>query len=137
VGAGERWRRPRRYRIRVGRLYVTTYIPAWLFRIAVKDGKAGAITALKTSRPLDHADALRTFGDGFLLIEGAGRLNKVTVKGDEAQIETIQDGFAEPVSVTQVGDTGWIAEGKLSHIIGDNKTKDPGPFAIKPVMLPK
>jgi hypothetical protein len=59
------------------------------------------------------------------LIEGAGRLNKVTVKGDEAQIETIQDGFAEPVSVTQVGDTGWVAEGKSSHIIGDNKQKDP------------
>jgi sugar lactone lactonase YvrE len=120
-----------------GNLYVTTYIPAALFRIAIKDGKAGAITALKTSRPLDHADALRTFGDGFLLIEGAGRLNKVTVKGDEAQIETIRDGFTEPVSVTQIGDTGWVAEGKLSHLIGDNKQKDPGPFAIKPVSLPK
>jgi sugar lactone lactonase YvrE len=120
-----------------GNLYATTYIPAALFRIAVKDGKAGAITALKTSRPLDHADALRTFGDGLLLIEGAGRLNKVTVKGDEAEIETIQDGFIEPVSVTQIDDTGWVAEGKLSHLIGDNKQKDPGPFAIKPVKLPK
>jgi len=28
----------------------TTYIPAALFRIAVKDGKAGAVTALKPSR---------------------------------------------------------------------------------------
>jgi sugar lactone lactonase YvrE len=122
-----------------GNLYVTTYIPAALFRIAVKDGKAGAITALKTSRPLDHADALRALGDNLMLIEGAGagRLDKVTVKGDEAQIETIQDGFIEPVSVTQIDDTGWVAEGKLSYIIGDNKTKDPGPFAIKPVKLPK
>ena len=31
------------------------------------------------------------------MIEGAGRLDKITVKGDEAQIETIQDGFTEPV----------------------------------------
>ena len=120
-----------------GNLYVTTYIPAALFRIAVKDGKAAAITALKTSRPLDHADAMRSFGDSLLLIEGAGRLDKVTVKGDDARIETIQDGFSEPVSVTQVGNTGWVAEGKLSYIIGDNKTKDPGPFTIKPVSLSK
>src|SRR5712664_1269151 len=61
-----------------GNLYVTTYIPAALFRIAVKDGKAGAITALKSSRPLDHADAMRTFGDSLLLIEGNGKLDKVT-----------------------------------------------------------
>ena len=120
-----------------GNLYVNTYIPAALFRIAVKDGKAGAVTPLKTSRPLDHADAMRAFGDSLLLIEGNGKLDKVTIKGDEAQIETIKDGFAEPVSVTQVGDTAWVAEGKLSYIIGDNKEKDPGAFAIKPVPLSK
>jgi hypothetical protein len=120
-----------------GNLYVNTYIPAALFRIAVKDGKAGAVTALKTSRPLDHADAMRSFGDSLLLIEGNGKLDKVTIKDDEAQVETIQDGFTEPVSVTQVGNTAWVAEGKLSYIIGDNKEKDPGPFAIKPVALAK
>jgi sugar lactone lactonase YvrE len=119
-----------------GNLYVTTYIPAALFKIAVKDGKAGAVTALKPSRALDHADAMRTFGDSLLLIEGNGKLDKVTVKGDAAEVETIKDGFVEPVSVTQVGNTAWVAEGKLSYIIGDNKEKDPGAFAIKPVALP-
>ena len=79
----------------------------------------------------------RAFGDGFLLIEGDGKLDKVTVKGDTAEITTIKDGLVEPVSVTQVGNTAWIAEGKLSCIIGDNKGKDPGPFTIKPVELPK
>jgi hypothetical protein len=120
-----------------GNVYVTTFIPAKLFKIAAKDGKAGAVTELKTSRPIDHADAMRAFGDSFLLIEGAGRLAKVTVKGDEAQVETIKDGLTEPVSVTQVGNTGWVAEGKLSYIIGDNKGKDPGPFTLKPVSLTK
>src|SRR5450631_1695576 len=120
-----------------GNLYVTTFIPAKLFKIAVKDGKAGAVTELKTSRAIDHADAMRAFGDSFLLIEGAGRLAKVTVKGDEAQVNTIADGLSEPVSVTQVGNTGWVAEGKLSYIIGDNKGKDPGPFTLKPVSLTK
>jgi outer membrane protein assembly factor BamB len=120
-----------------GNLYLTTYIPAKLFRIAIKDGKPGAITELKPSSALDHADALRAFDNGFLLIEGAGRLDKVTVNGDEARIEVIRDGLAEPVSVTQVGDTGWVAEGKLSYIIGANKDKDPGKFALKPIALPK
>jgi hypothetical protein len=120
-----------------GNLYVTTYIPAALFRIAVKDGKAGAVTALKSSRPLDHADAMRAFGDSLMLIEGNGKLDRVTIKGDDAEIETIKDGFTEPVSVTQVGSTAWVAEGKLSYIIGDNKEKDPGPFALNPVMLSK
>ena len=120
-----------------GNLYVTSYIPAKLFKIVVKDGKAGAISELKPSRAIDHADAMRSFGGSLLLIEGNGKLDKVTVKGDDAEIETIKDGFDEPVSVTQVGDTGWVAEGKLSYIIGDNKTKDPGPFTLKPVALPK
>jgi len=120
-----------------GNLYVTTYIPAALFKIAVKDGKAGAVSPLKLSRALDHADAMRSFGDSLLLIEGNGKLDKVTIKGDAAEIETIKDGFTEPVSVTQVGNTAWVAEGKLSYVIGDNKEKDPGAFQIKPVMLPK
>src|SRR3954449_9459456 len=55
-----------------------------------RDGKAGAVTALKTSRPLDHADAMRTFGDSLLLIEGNGKLDKVTIKGEEALIEIIR-----------------------------------------------
>jgi streptogramin lyase len=120
-----------------GNLYVTTYIPAKLFRIMAKDGKAGAVTELKPSRPLDHADAMRAFGNSFLVIEGNGKLDKVSVKGDDATIETVKDGLAEPVSVTQVGDIGWVAEGKLSYIIGDNKGKEPGPFVLKPVALPK
>jgi len=120
-----------------GNLYVTTFTPAALFRIAVENGKAAGVTTLKASRPIDHADAMRAFGDSLLLIEGNGKLDKVTIKGDEAEVETIVDGLSEPVSVTQVGNTGWVAEGKLSYIIGENKDKDPGPFAIKPVSLSK
>lgn len=118
-----------------GNIYLTTYIPAKLFRVTIKDGKPGTVTELKPSRALDHADAMRAFGDSFLVIEGAGRLDKVTVKGDEAQVDIVQDGLTEPVSVTQIGNTGWVAEGKLSYIIGPNKGKDPGAFTLKPVTL--
>ena len=79
-----------------GNLYVTTYIPAALFKITVKDGKAGAVTALRSSRPLDHADAMRGFGDSLLLIEGNGKLDKITIKGDDAEIENNKNGFTRP-----------------------------------------
>lgn len=118
-----------------GHVYVTTFIPAKLFRVAVKDGKAGDVAELTPSRALDHADAMRASGDGFLLIEGNGKLDRITIKGNEAQVDTLQEGLSEPVSVTQVGNTAWVAEGKLSYIIGDNKGKDPGPFVLKPVAL--
>ena len=95
------------------------------------------ITELKPSSALDHADALRAHGNGFLLVEGAGRLDRVTVSGDEARLEVIKDGLAEPASIAQVGDTAWVAEAKLSYLVGDNRTKDPGPFTLKPVALPK
>jgi sugar lactone lactonase YvrE len=120
-----------------GNLYVTHFIPAALFRIEVRDGKAGAVTALRPSRALDRSDGMRAFGNGFLLAEGAGTLDKVTVRGDEAQIETLADGFAEPVGVTAVGNTAWVAEGKSSFLFGANKDRDPGPFALKPVALPQ
>jgi hypothetical protein len=39
------------------------------------------------------------------------------------------------VSAAPFGNTGWVAEGKLSYLLGDNKGKDPGPFAFTPVPL--
>jgi hypothetical protein len=30
-----------------------------------------------------------------------------------------------------------VAEGKLSYLIGPNKGKNPGPFMLEPVALPK
>jgi hypothetical protein len=114
-----------------GNLYVTTFLPAKLFRVSMNGGNAGTVTELKPSRPLDRADALRAHGGG------TGKLDKVLVKGDQAEIETIKEGLAEPVSVTEIGGLGWVAEGKLSYILGDNRGKDPGPFKLTPIALPK
>jgi streptogramin lyase len=118
-----------------GHLYVTQFIPGALLRITIRDGQASTVTPLRTSRPLDRPDALRAFGGGFLLVEGAGNLDRVTISGDDALIETIQAGFVEPVSVTVVDGTAWVAEGKSSFLFGANKGKDPGPFALKAVTV--
>ena len=111
-----------------GDLYVTTYTKAELFRIAVTGGTAGAITQLKTSRPLVLADGLRPLDDGsFLLAEGGGSLDRVTVQGDTATIETIRDGFAGGLTgLAKVSDRVWVAEGQLAALMDPSK-KAAGP----------
>lgn len=101
-----------------GALYVNTFAKGELFRVAVEDGgTAGAVTALRPSRPLALPDTMRRYGDGtFLMVEGGGTLDLVTVEGETVRIETLKDGLAQPASVTQVGDTAWVAEGQLAYL---------------------
>jgi hypothetical protein len=121
-----------------GAVYVDTFTEAKLFRVAVTGGKAGAVTPLEPSRKLALTDALRAFGPGkFLLIEGSGSLDLMTVEGTRATITTIKDGFAGPVSVTQVGSTGWVAEGQLPYLLDPQlKDQQPKPFQLHAVPLP-
>ena len=122
-----------------GALYVNTFTKGDLFRIEVKDAAAGTVTALKPSRPLTNPDGLRRDGEGtFLMAEGGGTVDLVTVAGDEAKVETLKDGLAGPVSVTQVGDTAWVAEGQLKYLFDPTlKGKKPSlPFRLVAVPLP-
>ncbi len=122
-----------------GALYVNTFTPGGLFKVAVADGRAGEVTTLQTSRKLTLPDSLRTYGaNTFLMIEGGGSLDLVTVNGGTAQISTIKDGFAGPVSVTQVGGTAWVAEGQLDHLLDPEMKKQAPklPFRLYAVPLP-
>jgi sugar lactone lactonase YvrE len=112
-------------------IYVNTVSTGHLFRIPVgKDGAAGAIAAIEPSQKLRSPDGMRPLGKNeFLLIEGAGRLDHVTVTGDTAKIDVVKDGFTGPTAVTQVGNTAWVLEGKLSYMQDPRlKDQDPGPF---------
>ena len=112
-------------------IYVNTVTTGHLFRVPVgKDGAAGAMAPIQPSQVLRQPDGMRPLGKNeFLLIEGAGRLDHVTVDGDMAKIEVLKDGFNGPTAVTRVGDTAWVLEGKLNYM-NDPKLKDqdPGPF---------
>ena len=121
-----------------GDLYVDLFNKAELFRVAVKDGKAGAVTKLTSSRKLVLTDALRPTDGGraFLMIEGAGRLDRVTVSGDQAKVETLKDGLAGPTGVAEVSGTAWVSEGQLPYLLGQ-KTGSPAlPFDLRAVPLP-
>lgn len=114
-------------------IVVNTVTTGHLFRIPIsKDGSAGDIAEVKPSQPLSRPDGMRALGHNeFLLIEGAGRLDHVTVTGDDARIEVLKDGFNGPTAVTRVGDIAWVLEGKLNYM-QDPKLKDqyPGPFRV-------
>ena len=100
-------------------------------RIPVKaDGSAGAVTKLDTSRPLQTPDGMRSVGSKtMLLVEGAGRLDEVTINGDKAEIKVLKEGLTGPTAVTLVGGMAYVAEAKLNYR-NDPKLRDqdPGPF---------
>jgi hypothetical protein len=55
-------------------------------------------------------------GRGFLMIEGGGSLDHITVASDSAAIDTIRDGFLHPTGVTLDGNTARVTEGQLSSL---------------------
>jgi len=122
-----------------GALYVNSFGGGTLARIPINaDGSAGTIAKLETSRPLSQPDGMRTVGPRtMLMIEGAGRLDEVTINGARAEIRTLREGLTGPTAVTFTGGTAYVAEGRLSLL--SDSTRDPGPFRLVgvPYQLPR
>ncbi|MBS0578139.1 MAG: hypothetical protein JSR36_02630 [Proteobacteria bacterium] len=114
-----------------GNLYVNTYAGNGFFRITVKDGTAAKITRLATPHPLFHPDGMRVVeGNTFLMVEGGGKLDRITVVGDQVVIETIMR-LLEPAGVQRIGPTIWVAETQISVLFRENQAAVPKlPFRI-------
>ena len=114
-----------------GAVYVNSVGQGTLLRIPVKaDGSAGTITKLETSRPLQMPDGMRSVGNKtMLLVEGAGRLDEVTINGDKAEIKVLKEGLTGPTAVTFAGGMAYVSEARL-NFRNDPKLRDqdPGPF---------
>jgi WD40 repeat protein len=103
-------------------VYLSMYASGKLLRVGVNKGVAGAVTVLNTSRPLVLPDAIRPIGNNeFLLIEGEGRLDRLVIKGENAFIETLEEGYSTPTGVTAVGKTAWVSEGQLSFLLDPSR----------------
>ncbi len=119
-----------------GTLYVDTFTEAKLFRIDIANGKP-AVSRVEPSQSLGLADALRPLGgDAFLLVEGVGKLDRVTFDGNEATIETLKEGLNGPTGVTPLGNTAWVAEGQLKHLFDKDDPKPALPFRLTAVPIP-
>jgi streptogramin lyase len=122
-----------------GALYVTTYVAGGLFRIAIENGRAGRVTKLH-GPPLTLPDGLRPLGrSSFLLVEGAGTLDRVDVEGDGFKAAPLRSGFQAPTSVTRVGSIAWVSEGQLPFFFDQSRQgQSPAlPFQIYAVPLSK
>jgi streptogramin lyase len=120
-----------------GALYVTTYAAGGFFRIAIENGRAGRVTKLH-GPPLTLPDGLRPLGrGGFLLVEGAGTLDRVDVEGDAFKAAPIRGGFRTPTSVTLGGSIAWVSEGQLPFFFDRSRqSQSPAlPFRIYAVPL--
>ncbi|MGD1072374.1 MAG: hypothetical protein ABSB15_19795 [Bryobacteraceae bacterium] len=119
-------------------IYVNTVQSGHLFRIPLEfDGTAGRAVQLDLSATLDRPDGMRADGrNQLLLVEGAGRLDRVTFVGNEARIEVLKAGFNGSTAVTRVGGTAWVLEGKVAYLMDPTlKGQDPGPFKLFAVTL--
>lgn len=122
-----------------GNLYVNTFTSGTLLRIETKDGVAGKVTKLATTRPISLPDGLRQLGgNNFLMIEGVGRLDRVVVIGETATIETLAEGYSDPTGVARVGSTVFIAEGQLSRLVHRTEGQGPRlPFRVYALPIPE
>jgi sugar lactone lactonase YvrE len=121
-----------------GNLYANTYEGSGLFRIEVRHSTAGKVVKLSTSRPITHPDGMRPVtGNMFLMVEAAGTLDRVSVRGDKALVETIRSDMVAPSAVTCVGRTAWVAEGQIGVLYDVKHPKPPRlPFDVVPVPVP-
>jgi sugar lactone lactonase YvrE len=120
-----------------GNIYVNTFSKGEFFRIDIREGRPGKVIELATSRPLKFPDGLRPLsGETFLMAEGSGTLDRVSVDNDNVTIETLRDRLAEPTAVAKVGQTVWVTEGQLSHLFDPTANGPPRlPFRITGVPI--
>jgi hypothetical protein len=118
-------------------MYLNTFTKGEFFRVEMEEGRPGKVTRLATSRPLLLPDGLRPLsGETFLMAEGGGTLDRVSVDGDRVSVETLKDGLAGPTAVAKVGQTAWVAEGQLSHLFNPAANGPPQlPFRITGVPM--
>ena len=115
-----------------GSIYVNGFRTGYLVRVLLRaDGSAGPAVKLKTSRPLVNPDGMRTVGrSAMLMAEGEGRLDEVTINGENAEIRVLKDNLTGgPTAVTLIGDMAFVLEAQLKYRNDPSlKDQDPGPF---------
>jgi hypothetical protein len=124
-------------------LYTNTYTGNHVIAVPMSaDGSAGKGTNLSTSMDIFQPDGMRLSADGKILMvegrgkDGNGRLDEVSVSGDNATIRVIKDHYMLPTAVTTVGSTAYVLEAKLNYQRDPAlKDKDPGAFTAYAVPL--
>jgi len=122
-----------------GTLYIDNITHNQLTRVERDaQGHFVGLTQLTTSQALAGPDGLRHIaGNRFLLAEGrAGRIDEVTITGDQATIRVLASGLNSPTSVTRIGDTVYAPEGKVQYLMDPKlRGQSPDPFIVRAISL--
>ena len=122
-----------------GTLYVNIVSRGALVRVERKaDRSFAGLTELTLSEPVKGPDGFRLIaGNRFLLAEGSGgRIDEVTIRGNDAQVRMLRDGLNSPPGVTLSGSTVYALEGKIGYLVDPKlKGQDPGVFKVHAIPL--
>jgi hypothetical protein len=70
------------------------------------------------------------------MVEGGGSIDRVTMDGDAARIETLAE-VVEPTSVWLTASRMWVSQGHLSYLAPEKKGAFPPRFELRALPLPK
>lgn len=122
-----------------GTLYVNNVRSNEMLRVERDaEGDVTGLTSLELSHELGGPDGLRHIdGNRFLQAEGmAGRVAIVTIDGDRAELDVLDDSFMSSPGATPVGDTAYVLESRIEYLTNpDLEGEDPGEFVIHAVPL--
>lgn len=123
------------------RVIVNMLATSSLFSVPIEaGGKAGPIAPIVLDRPIDRPDGMRSLSKNSLLVVesgGAGKLAKVTLRGNQGSVVTLHEGYPDtPVAVTVVGSTAYVLESQFAAMRGDPAAAT-RPFKATAVALTK
>lgn len=118
-------------------LYVNTFSDGRLLRFDIHpDGSAGAAQTISVSPALVSPDGMRLLDENtLLLVEGAGRLSRVSLSGTTATATALKDGLLGPTSVVRYEQYAWVSEGQLAHFFGLVSGPPRTPFRLRRIGL--
>jgi sugar lactone lactonase YvrE len=120
-----------------GALYINRFDTGALYRVAIAaDGRAGAVTPITVTPALASPDGMRTLdAKTLLVVEGAGRLTRVTIDGGTATATTLAADLDMPTGVVKARGAAWVTEGQLGRLFAMPPQQPLLPFAVRRVDL--
>jgi hypothetical protein len=114
-------------------VYTVTYAEGRLFRI--DSGKH--VHEVELPRRLSLPDGMKLLPNGdLLLVEGSGRLTRVALGGESAQLKVLRDGLNQPTTMAPVKGGAWVLEGQIGLLADPSKHGQQPVLPFRAVWVP-
>ena len=122
-----------------GTLYVNNVRTNEILRVETNgESTLTGLTKLMVSHELGGPDGFRHIdGNRFLQAEGTiGRVSIVTIEGDTARFDILNEELTSTPGATPVGDTAYVIESQIGYLTNPSlRGQQPGPFMLYAVPL--